>query len=74
MQATYYKIIGDYLFEEEYGWYHTYGVSAAMPDGKEMTVRDISPDRTQVERFVRQCNECALSPLHLTDAIEDTFY
>ncbi len=36
-------------------------------------VRDITSDRGAIDRFIRQCNELALSPLHLADAVDDFF-
>ncbi len=35
------------------------------------SVRDVSSDRATVERFVKQCEQLALSPLHLSEAVED---
>ncbi len=34
-------------------------------------IRDITPNRTAIETLIRQCNEGALSPIHLADVVDD---
>lgn len=52
----------------------TYGIAAhdtASPKNVIAYIRDITPDKKSLERFVDLCNREDLSPVHLNDAVED---
>ena len=35
------------------------------------SISDITPDRTKIEKIVRDCNRLKLSGLHLRDVVDD---
>lgn len=37
----------------------------------ETVIADVSTDRAQVEALVAQMNDCAVSPIHMADVVED---
>ena len=69
--TAWYQLIGTYLFEEDVGWYHTYGIKVILPDGTSRTLSDISTDRERVQALVDACRAGALDPDHLTDVVEN---
>ena len=51
--------------------YIFYGITA-LEDGRMLlSVRDVSADRTRVEKLIETCNRLGLSPAHLGDVVED---
>lgn len=55
----------------------SYGIAAyadAEEDGTAIivaSVHDITTDKVRLSEFILKCNRCGLSPLHLTDAVDD---
>ena len=52
----------------------TYGIRACRRGEEECPlaeVRDVTPNRARLTEFARVCNALALSPIHLTEAVED---
>ncbi len=71
---VHYKLRSDYMLDDEGEYYHTYGVEVCFDEGESQKLADISLDRDAVEEFVQKCNTNELSPLHLTDVIENEFF
>ena len=71
MTKPYYRLTGAYLFEEDIGWYYTYGIEVLLPDGSKRNLPDISCDREEVQALVNACREHQLDPGQLNDVIEN---
>ena len=64
------------LYHPDLGYYTTYGIEAApfcsLPDTENrLQIHDISIRRYEVECLVYRMNMGGLSPLHLSDVVED---
>ena len=57
--------------------YISYGIAAYIDATTSNTknviayVRDVTPNKTEIENLVQKCNAFGLSPIHLVDVIED---
>jgi hypothetical protein len=57
--------------------YISYGIAAYIDAATNNTknviayVRDVTPNKTEIEDLVQKCNAFGLSPIHLVDVIED---
>ena len=55
----------------------SYGIAAYIDAATSNTknviayVRDVTPNKTEIENLVQKCNAFGLSPIHLVDVIED---
>ena len=55
----------------------SYGIAAYIDAATSNTknviayVRDVTPNKTEIEDLVQKCNVFGLSPIHLVDVIED---
>ena len=55
----------------------SYGIAAYIDAATNNTknviayVRDVTPNKTEIEDLVQKCNAFGLSPIHLVDVIED---
>lgn len=55
----------------------SYGIAAYIDAATSNTksviayVRDVTPNKTEIEDLVQKCNAFGLSPIHLVDVIED---
>ncbi len=58
----------------EWGTMCTYGIKGVNAQGENLVViNDISGDYDQLAALVGRCNRAQLSPIHLSDVIEDFF-
>ena len=55
----------------------SYGIAAYIDAATSKTqnaiayVRDVTPNKTEIEELAQKCNAFGLSPIHLADVIED---
>ncbi len=49
----------------------SYGINGFEGGKLAVAIADISPDRSEVEEFVKECNENGIEPERLTEAAED---
>jgi hypothetical protein len=55
----------------------SYGIAAyidaatSKPQNAIAYVRDVTPNKTEIEELAQKCNAFGLSPIHLADVIED---
>ena len=64
---TRYTMFEESISNPELGRYAAYGIKAVS----ETSVSDVSLSRPDLSALVQQCNELQLSPLHLSDVIDD---
>ena len=69
-----YKLFAEDKYDRHCGFYKTYGIIAYEDGNIARRLCDISVDRDKVERMVTLFNEEALSPAHLSIAVEDYLY
>ena len=69
-----YELQTGHAYDNEYGGYETYGITASRCGKIICTVEDVSLDREKVEQLVKRFNEGQLSPVHLDDMIENFLY
>lgn len=64
-----YSVIEERLFSEDLGGYTSYGL--LVTGAQELRLSDVSPDREFVAALAMQFNELQLSPIHLSEVIQD---
>ncbi len=75
-QKVAYKVVGE-LQPLGDGNCISYGIAAYIDAATSNTknviayVRDVTPNKTEIENLVQKCNAFGLSPIHLVDVIED---
>ncbi len=69
-----YQLFVQKEYDRANGFYGSYGISVLENGTLIQIVRDLSPDRSAVERLVSVFNENALDPVHLTQAVEEFLY
>lgn len=69
-----YELKIGHAYNDEYGAYVTYGVTASHRGKAIRTIEDISLDKKKVEQLVKLFNEEQLSPAQLEEAIENYLY
>lgn len=56
------------------GFYITYGIIVFEDNVHIRTVKDISADKEKVKKLIDSFNENELSPIHLSQAVEEFLY
>lgn len=75
-QKVAYEMIGEVHSIGEHT-YLSYGIAAYVDAATSNTknviahIRDVTPNKTEIEDLVQKCNAFGLSPIHLVDVIED---
>ena len=64
-----YSVIEEHLFSEDLGEYTSFGL--LVSGDQEIRLSDISPNREFVTALAMQFNELQLSPIHLSEVIQD---
>ena len=65
---SYYKCIEQLFFDETIGNYITYGIE--ITEGNRI-ISDISCNKERVNEIVRLINKHQVSPIHITDVLEN---
>ena len=71
MSSVEYKVVASTVSVFEEVEKEVYGVNGYKSGKLAVVIEDISPDRSKVEAFVRECNEKGVEPDKLTEAAED---
>ena len=71
MSGIVYKVVASTVSVFEEVEKESYGVNGYEGGRLAVAVEDISPDRSEVEEFVKECNENGIEPDKLTEAAED---
>ncbi len=71
MSNIVYKVVSSTISVFEEVEKESYGVSGFEGGRLAVAIKDISPDRSEVEAFVNECNEKGVEPDRLTEAAED---
>lgn len=70
-----YRVIPDYLYHPDLGWYHSYGIQVTMTDGKGQTsvhtIHDVAIQESHAEYIARILNQENVDPVHFQDVVED---
>ncbi len=68
-----YEVFCETLFQEEVGYYQTYGIRLVDANGKvKAQTSDVSTDKKFVETLAQRCTKGGLAAEHLRDVIEDS--
>ena len=70
---THYTIFEESVSHPELGRYVTYGIKTVSEETSfaSISVSDVSLSKSELSILVLQCNELQLSPIHLSDVIDD---
>ena len=74
-----YVVFKEKLCSEDIGVYETFGIkSTSFDEGEKFSFSDISVDEAEVTKLLKEtnnlcekCNELDISPVHMTEIIED---
>lgn len=67
-----YVVFKEKLCSEDIGVYETFGIkSTSFDEGEKFSFSDISVDEAEVTKLCEKCNELDVSPVHMTEIIED---
>lgn len=67
-----YVVFKEKLYSEDIGVYETFGIKSTSFDEEEkFSFSDISVDEAEVTKLCEKCNELDVSPVHMTEIIED---
>ena len=69
-----YKLFSETKFQEEYGWYRTYGIIAVRRGQTASVIGDISLDKAKLLPFVKKLNKEKLELCHLKQVVEEFLY
>lgn len=67
-----YVVFKEKLYSEDIVVYETFGIKSTSFDEREkFSFSDISVDEAEVTKLCEKCNELDVSPVHMTEIIED---
>lgn len=69
-----YELFSETKFQEEYGWYHTYGILAVDGGQTACAIGDITLDKEKMLLLIAKFNAEELELSHLEQAVEDFLY
>ena len=65
-----YRVIGS-LVEIDGAIYTSYGIGCEFEGNLLLEIKDLSTNKTRVEKLVLLCNDLQLDPIHIDDVVED---